>query len=198
MAKRSKSDMTREKILQASHDIFVDKGYHDTKVVDIIERAGCGHGTFYDYFKSKDEALMAILNEIIREMDRLEDSAEVLMERLAFDDYEAVRILLRAINDIFDRHGDVLKVYIEAALESTFFSDIFFRFHRQFSSILEHKILAMKETGKCQDLNARITSQLLVTLIASSAYGHQAGFIVGSGEEISESLGLLAFRALNY
>jgi AcrR family transcriptional regulator len=198
MAKRSKSDLTRERILQAAHEIFVDKGYHDTKVVDIIERAGCGHGTFYDYFKSKDEALLAILNEIIRELGRLGDSTEVLMERLAFDDYEAVRILLRAINEIFDRHGDVLKVYIEAALESTVFSDIFVRFHRQFSSILEHKILAMKEIGKCQDLDARITSQILVTLIASSAYGHQVGFILGEGEEISESLGLLAFRALNY
>jgi AcrR family transcriptional regulator len=198
MAKRSKSDLTREKIMQAAHEIFVDRGYHDAKVVDIIERAGCGHGTFYDYFKSKDDALLAILNEIIRELGRLGDSTEVLMERLAFDDYEAVRILLRAINEIFDRHGDVLKVYIEAALESTVFSDIFVRFHHQFSSILEHKILALKELGKCQDLDARITSQILVTLIASSAYGHQVGFILGDGEEISESLGLLAFRALNY
>lgn len=198
MTKRKKSDITRENLMEAAHNIFVEKGYHGAKVVDIIKRAGCGHGTFYDYFKSKDDVLMAILSEMIRELDRLSESSRILMERIAFDDYDAVRIILRGISDIFERHGDLNNVYIEAAIESKVFSDIYDDYHRSFSDILEHKIQEMKEEGKCQGIDARITSQILVTLIGFTAYGRQAGFIEGESGEISETLALLIFRALNY
>ena len=197
-AKRSKSDITRARLTDAAHEVFVEKGYHRTKVVDIIERAGCGHGTFYDYFKSKDDVLMAILSELIRELDRLGESSRVLMERIAFDDYDAIRLLLQGISDIFSRHGDLNNVYIEAALESAVFSDIYNDFHRVFSGILESKIQQMKEAGKCEGLDARVASQILVTLVALTAYGRQAGFIEGENEEVTENLGLLVFRALNY
>jgi AcrR family transcriptional regulator len=198
MTKRSKSDITRGKLTDAAHEVFVDKGYHGTKVVDIIERAGCGHGTFYDYFRSKDEVLMAILSEFIRELDRLGDSSRVLMERIAFDDYDAIHILLRGISDIFERHSDLNNVYIEAALESVVFSGVFNDFHSSFSDILESKIQQMKDNGKCEGIDARIASQILVTLVGFTTYGRQAGFIAGESEKITENLGLLVFRALNY
>jgi len=197
-AKPSKSDITRGKLMDAAHEVFVEKGYHDTKVVDIIERAGCGHGTFYDYFKSKDEVLMAILSELIRELDRLGESSRILMERIAFDDYDAIRILLRGISDIFNRHSDLNNVYIEAALESDVFSDIFNNFHHAFSGILESKILEMKNAGKCEGIDTRIAAQILVLLVGFTAYGRGAGFIEGDLEKVTENLGLLVFRALNY
>ena len=197
-AKRSKSDITRDKLTIAAREVFVEKGYHRTKVVDIIERAGCGHGTFYDYFKSKDDVLMAILGELIRELDRLGESSRVLMERIAFDDYDAIRILLQGISDIFSRHGDLNNVYIEAALESAVFSDVYNDFHHVFSGILESKIAQMQEAGKCEGLDSRLASQILVTLVGLTAYGRQAGFIEGGNEEVTENLGLLVFRALNY
>jgi AcrR family transcriptional regulator len=198
MKKRKKSDITRENLMEAAHAVFVEKGYHGAKVVDIIKRAGCGHGTFYDYFKSKDDVLMAILSEMIRELDRLSESSRVLMERIAFDDYDAVRIILRGISDIFERHGDLNNVYIEAAIESKVFSDIYEDYHQRFSNILEHKIQEMKEAGKCQGIDARIASQILVTLIGFTSYGRQSGFIEGENAEVSENLALLIFRGLNY
>ena len=198
MAKRSKSDITRERLMEAAHDVFVDKGYNATKVVDIIERTGCGHGTFYDYFKSKDDVLMAILGEFMLEMERLAQSSSVLMERIAFDDYDAVRIILQGISDIFERHGDLNNVYIEAAIESELFSGLYNGFHNTFSNILEAKIQEMKNAGKCEDIDARIASQILVTLVGFTSYGRQAGFITGESEEVTENLALLAFRALNY
>ena len=196
--KRSKSDITRARITRAAHEVFAEKGYHRTRVVDIIERAGCGHGTFYDYFKSKDDALMAILAEFIRELDRLGESSRVLMERIAFDDYEAMHILLQGISDIFSRHGDLNNVYLEAALESAAFSAVYADLHRVFAGILESKILDMQRAGKCQALDARIASQILVTLVGMTAYGRQAGFIEGEVQAVTDNLALLAFRALNF
>lgn len=198
MAKRAKSDIMREKLLEAARQVFMREGYHHTRVVDIIEKAGCGHGTFYDYFKGKDDVLLALLGEMIRELDRLSESSKVLMERIAFDDYDAVRIILTGISDIFERHGDLNNVYIEAAIESQLFSDIYDDYHGRFSKILESKIGEMKAAGKCRDLDPRITSQILVTLIGFTAYARQTDSIQGEAVEVSDNLAMLIFRALNY
>lgn len=48
--KNSKRDL----ILDAAYDLFIDKGYWDTKIIDIADAAGIGKGTVYEYFESKD------------------------------------------------------------------------------------------------------------------------------------------------
>ena len=44
----------REMILDAAYDLFISKGYLDTKIIDIADTAGIGKGTVYEYFESKD------------------------------------------------------------------------------------------------------------------------------------------------
>jgi TetR/AcrR family fatty acid metabolism transcriptional regulator len=52
MTKASRSK--REMILEAAYDLFLNKGYWETKIIDIAEKAGIGKGTVYEYFESKD------------------------------------------------------------------------------------------------------------------------------------------------
>jgi AcrR family transcriptional regulator len=42
-------------ILETAYDLFLNKGYWDTKIIDIADAAGIGKGTVYEYFESKDE-----------------------------------------------------------------------------------------------------------------------------------------------
>ena len=44
----------REMILDAAYALFINKGYWDTKIIDIADAAGIGKGTVYEYFESKD------------------------------------------------------------------------------------------------------------------------------------------------
>jgi AcrR family transcriptional regulator len=52
----------RDLILDAAYNLFINKGYWDTKIIDISEAAGIGKGTVYEYFESKD----AIFLELFR------------------------------------------------------------------------------------------------------------------------------------
>jgi AcrR family transcriptional regulator len=45
----------RDIIIKAAVDLFRDKGYDTTSIDDIVARAGIGKGTFYQYFKGKEE-----------------------------------------------------------------------------------------------------------------------------------------------
>lgn len=53
----------REAILEAAREVFAKLGYGATTVRDIIRATDLASGTFYNYFKSKDEVFQAIQDE---------------------------------------------------------------------------------------------------------------------------------------
>lgn len=53
----------REAILVAARDVFSKLGYGATTVRDIIRATDLASGTFYNYFKSKEEVFQAIQDE---------------------------------------------------------------------------------------------------------------------------------------
>lgn len=57
--------MRRDELMQAGMMLFSAKGYHDTKVSDIVEEAGVAQGTFYIYFDSKADLFEALLDKFI-------------------------------------------------------------------------------------------------------------------------------------
>lgn len=56
----------REAILNAARDVFAELGYGATTVRDIIRKTGLASGTFYNYFKSKEEVFEALMDDGMR------------------------------------------------------------------------------------------------------------------------------------
>lgn len=50
----------RQIILEHAFELFYEKGYDDTTISDIIERADVARGSFYYHFKGKEELLNSI------------------------------------------------------------------------------------------------------------------------------------------
>jgi AcrR family transcriptional regulator len=48
---------TLANLLKAGHDVLVTRGYHGTRVDDIVAAAGVSHGAFYRYFQNKDHLI---------------------------------------------------------------------------------------------------------------------------------------------
>jgi TetR/AcrR family transcriptional repressor of nem operon len=55
----ARGDLTREKILKAAGALFHEFGYNGTSVQDIVRKAEVPKGSFYNYFKSKEELAIA-------------------------------------------------------------------------------------------------------------------------------------------
>jgi len=51
-----------ERILRALAAVVSERGYHETTVADIVERAKTSGRTFYEYFESKEDAMVAALD----------------------------------------------------------------------------------------------------------------------------------------
>ncbi len=57
----------RKEILETAERLFLTKGYTKTTVNDILKEIGIAKGTFYHYFKSKEEVMDEIIMRIIKE-----------------------------------------------------------------------------------------------------------------------------------
>ncbi len=53
---------TRTRILEAAVKVFATKGYHDTKVDDIVSESKTSKGSFYFYFPSKQDIFLALVD----------------------------------------------------------------------------------------------------------------------------------------
>ena len=65
--KKGKKNQKRKKILDKEWELFRKNGYEETKVEDITRELGVSKGSFYTYFKTKDEVLYEILERIKKE-----------------------------------------------------------------------------------------------------------------------------------
>jgi AcrR family transcriptional regulator len=66
-----KGEETRRALLDAAARLFAEHGYHETSVPDIVQAAGVGHGTFYEYFGSRRDILLALTKPITDARERL-------------------------------------------------------------------------------------------------------------------------------
>jgi AcrR family transcriptional regulator len=62
----SKVEVKRELILRAAGKVFAERGYHAAGIADIARELGAGHGTFYRYFKNKEDIARSLIAETLR------------------------------------------------------------------------------------------------------------------------------------
>jgi len=57
-----KREKKQNLILDAAFELILEKGYSNTKIIDIANKAGIGKGTFYEYFESKEALVLELIN----------------------------------------------------------------------------------------------------------------------------------------
>ena len=113
--KTSRGRKTRQKLLDAAEAEFGEKGFHDGSISGITQRAGVALGTFYTYFKSKEEifqALVAYMSRRIREW---------IGERVAeaTDRLTAERLGIEAYIEFARQHKGIYRIISEAEFVAT-------------------------------------------------------------------------------
>ena len=70
-SKSLKSQSSKEKadlLMNAALELFLEKGFHPTRIEDIVARAKVGKGTFYLYYKNKEEVVEQCMNNFRTEI----------------------------------------------------------------------------------------------------------------------------------
>ncbi|OEH92588.1 TetR/AcrR family transcriptional regulator [Bacillus solimangrovi] len=83
---------TDELLLDAALSIFHEKGYHLTRVSDIVKQAGVSQGTFYLYFKSKEEIYAKLVDQFLERILLSLEELSIQLEPL--DDVDGKKELI--------------------------------------------------------------------------------------------------------
>ena len=102
---------TRTRILEAAVTVFASKGYHDTKVDDIVSESQTSKGSFYFYFPSKQDIFLALVDTFA---DLLENR---LRDRINAEAGGVARVdgALRACLEIFGQYRGLAKIALVQA-----------------------------------------------------------------------------------
>ncbi|MDR1634261.1 MAG: TetR/AcrR family transcriptional regulator [Bifidobacteriaceae bacterium] len=101
-------------ILDAAAELFARKGYDATTVGDILEVVGMGKGTFYHYFKSKEEVLEAVVDRVVA---RVVEHVEAIADAPGLDGHTKLRQMIAGVNVSQTPDGAIIEVLHDAANE---------------------------------------------------------------------------------
>ncbi|WP_227379654.1 TetR/AcrR family transcriptional regulator [Haladaptatus halobius] len=105
-----KKKQVHESLRDTGRELFARYGVRKTTILELTEGAGIGTGTFYQYYESKEELYVDILEEYNRELipRLLQNSVET------YDDPEmAITALLEEALDEFESNPLLRRVLIE-------------------------------------------------------------------------------------
>ncbi len=108
--KTARGEATRRAILSAAEQVIGARGFNDASITDITREAGVAQGTFYIYFKSKDE----VFAELVVEMGRLLRQALNEATAGAVDRLSAEKEGLRGFLAFVTAHPNLYRIIQEA------------------------------------------------------------------------------------
>lgn len=80
----------KHEILAAAQKLFISKGYKETSVSDIMNMADGAKGMFYRFFKSKEEVMYELGNQMFFENNPF----EVVKQRNDLNGFEKIQLLI--------------------------------------------------------------------------------------------------------
>jgi len=112
---RSQGRRTMRKLLDAAMVAFDKRGYHATRVNDVVEIAKTSHGTFYLYFSNKEDLLRALVAEAAGEAQTLYDALSTLPDQAGAPRWEDVHEWVRAYSALWTRYAPLFRAWTDLA-----------------------------------------------------------------------------------
>ncbi len=100
---RSRGRETVGRLLRAGHEVVEERGHDNARVDDIVERADVSHGTFYLYFRDREDLLSSLVRLVAESVRPLADDLP------AVPDTASLAAWFELAEVAFDRHVEVLR-----------------------------------------------------------------------------------------
>jgi AcrR family transcriptional regulator len=95
-------------LLDVGQDVVVGRGYHGTRVDDVVAAAGVSHGAFYRYFENKDDLVQVVAVRALRAV------STALGAMPDGRDRPSLRRWLRRYNSVHAEQGAMIRLWVEA------------------------------------------------------------------------------------
>ena len=110
-ALRAQGRKTMRRLSDAGLRVFARRGYHQTRVDDIVRAARTSHGTFYLYFSNKEDLLRELAVECAQALEGLAERVPAVPPTP--EGAAALRAFLGEFLDTYAHYGVVIRAWME-------------------------------------------------------------------------------------
>jgi AcrR family transcriptional regulator len=186
---------TEQQLLVAAREVFEAKGYGATTVGAITAAASTAHGTFYLYFRNKEDAFAKVMGEV---------SDELLSQSqgrwAAGDPRASLEAQLRGFLTVFVQHRGLWRCLLEGSFTNPSIEAMWFQIRRSFVDRIAHNLRTLRDTGAIRDLHPELAANALGGMVewaATTQFVLEAPPAAGASfDEAVETLTDLWFHAV--
>lgn len=161
--REQKKIQSRQQIMSAAVNRFYVKGYSETSIADIMNEAGLGVGTFYNYFASKEELLFALL-------ERIENELIEIAEREKNSPLAALKKINVRTAELLEENKFVLPLFLSASAHADRPELWKKRAHPHFRIVFEEIIKLGQANGQIRaDVPSALIAELFHSIYHSAA-----------------------------
>lgn len=142
MSEQTEPKDTKNRILDAALDIFAQRGYHHTRMDDIVDRSETSKGSIYFHFPNKERLFLALVDQFAdllerrvvtvieqekRGIARVRAALRTTLETFGKYRRPAKILLVQAVglgapfenkrNEVNDRFAHLIETYLQEAIE---------------------------------------------------------------------------------
>lgn len=146
----------RERILDAAQRLFVDKGFHNTSIPDIVAASGTSIGAVYHHFASKDELARVLHQQLVGQFVAIAAS-EVLSLEGARERIRAYAAMLFRLTE----EDPYFVSYLIFARPSAVVEDNLTVCSREGLEVTRHIIADGRRAGEIREIDDRVLCGLI-------------------------------------
>ena len=162
-----KKFQARQTILTAAARLFELHGFANTSIAGIMQEAGLGVGTFYNYFSSKEEVLLTLAKNLREDVEQNISASDALNRSSC----ELLELCCMCTAKVIDENRFILPLFISAGEHSDKPEQIPQSLSPGFGELFEEIILRGQQSGEFRaDVPPNIISELIHSIYQTTAF----------------------------
>src|SRR5487761_437777 len=164
---------TRDQLVAAARRVFERDGYAAARVADITAEAGVAHGSFYTYFSSKQEAFLAVMQEVGEQFRRAVAAPPAVARTDVYQDLDRAN---RRYLDAYRENSVIWAIAEQVATIDPQIHRIRLRGRREHVDRVARTIRRWQDRGIADPgIDPETTAGALVSMLSNFAYWWLAG-----------------------
>jgi AcrR family transcriptional regulator len=184
---RAQGRRTMQRLLDAGLEVFSARGYHATRVDDVVRAARTSHGTFYLYFANKEDLLRALAVDCAQQLTDL--SQQIGPIDRDESGFLALRAFLASFLDVYRRFGPVIRAWMEGQVGD---AEVDRLGVKAFTAIGSELGKRMRQARSVEHEEVAVTA--LMAMIERFSYVIASRQVVGDDDEMLDTLAHVVHR----
>ncbi|PKO15204.1 MAG: hypothetical protein CVU39_11385 [Chloroflexi bacterium HGW-Chloroflexi-10] len=157
----------RREIFDAAVHLFLEKGFNETSMREIAEAAGAGKSTLYDYFSSKDEILLSVVEE---ELNNLTRHAQAIAREPIATQEKLRQVIFAYMDYLVANEAFYMKLSLEVQRMAQISQVRIQQARHMYQDVIQGLIETGIQEGSLRQTDPLLASRILLTALSPAVY----------------------------